>query len=262
MRLRVWASLALAMVLFAAPGVRADVWDIQTDPDNSNSTDNDATHGLRQVHDLAALPGPVADQDWFGLNQKPFSSYEFIVEGVSGDLNINGSVQRVDALGAAIQAGSILENFQQSLRWENNSGATLTNQYIRVGPGQACGTTCGPDDQYTARFRETTLAIPRFNNAAGQVTVLILQNPAEYIVTGHFYLWNALGTLLNAPAGTAFTLGPKNALVQNLSGLAPGASGTITVSHDARYGDLTGKAVALEPPTGFSFDSIGVSRPD
>jgi hypothetical protein len=29
----------------------------------------------------------------------------------------------------------------------------------------------------------------------------------------------------------------------------------MTVSHDGRYGDLTGKTVALEPSTGFSFDS-------
>jgi hypothetical protein len=34
-----------------------------------------------------------------------------------------------------------------------------------------------------------------------------------------------------------------------------GHAGTITVSHDGRYGDLAGKTVALEPSTGFSFDS-------
>jgi hypothetical protein len=34
-----------------------------------------------------------------------------------------------------------------------------------------------------------------------------------------------------------------------------GQGGAITVSHDGRYGDLSGKTVALEPSTGFSFDS-------
>ena len=37
--------------------------------------------------------------------------------------------------------------------------------------------------------------------------------------------------------------------------------GTITVSHDGRYGDLVGKAIALEPATGFSFDTLMVQRP-
>ena len=39
-----------------------------------------------------------------------------------------------------------------------------------------------------------------------------------------------------------------------MAGVA-GQGGTITVSHDGRYGDLAGKTVALEPSTGFSFDS-------
>jgi len=38
-------------------------------------------------------------------------------------------------------------------------------------------------------------------------------------------------------------------------------TGTITVGHDGRYGDLSGKAVALEPATGFSFDSPMGYRP-
>ena len=40
-----------------------------------------------------------------------------------------------------------------------------------------------------------------------------------------------------------------------------GQGGTITVSHDGRYGDLAGKTVALEPATGFSFDSPMLARP-
>ena len=39
-----------------------------------------------------------------------------------------------------------------------------------------------------------------------------------------------------------------------MAGLA-GASGAMTVAHDGGYGGLVGKAVALEPATGFSFDS-------
>jgi len=39
-----------------------------------------------------------------------------------------------------------------------------------------------------------------------------------------------------------------------------GNSGTVTVSHNGRYGDLAGKVVALEPSTGFSFDSPAILR--
>jgi hypothetical protein len=35
----------------------------------------------------------------------------------------------------------------------------------------------------------------------------------------------------------------------------------VTVVHDAPYGALAGKTVALEPSTGFSFDSPMLPRP-
>jgi len=68
--------------------------------------------------------------------------------------------------------------------------------------------------------------------------------------------------LLLEPAGAllatqAFSLAAKNTLVVGtvtIAGLS-GQSGAITIAHDGRYGDLTGKAVALEPATGYSFDS-------
>ena len=50
--------------------------------------------------------------------------------------------------------------------------------------------------------------------------------------------------------------------VVNTSGLAglAGQAGSITITHDGRYGDLGGKAIAVEPATGFSFDSPMTSR--
>jgi len=118
----------------------------------------------------------------------------------------------------------------------------------------ACAAACGADDVYRLRAFETTYAVPRFNNAGTQVTVLLLQNPASYTVAGHVWFWTGSGTLL---AGPPFSLPPKQTLVLNTATVpgAGGVGGTITVSHDGRYGDLTGKTVALEPSTGFSFDS-------
>jgi hypothetical protein len=41
----------------------------------------------------------------------------------------------------------------------------------------------------------------------------------------------------------------------------PGQSGSLTVSHDARYGELAGKLISVEPATGFSFDTALLARP-
>jgi hypothetical protein len=41
---------------------------------------------------------------------------------------------------------------------------------------------------------------------------------------------------------------------------ANGIGGAVTIAHDGRYGDLTAKTVALEPATGFSFDSPALPR--
>jgi hypothetical protein len=79
-------------------------------------------------------------------------------------------------------------------------------------------------------------------------------------VTGRCYFWNPTGGLehtepFSANAHSLYTL--------NLSSIPilVGKSGTVTVSHNARYGELVGKAVALEPATGFSFDTAMVWRP-
>lgn len=39
-----------------------------------------------------------------------------------------------------------------------------------------------------------------------------------------------------------------------------GQGGSITVMHDAPYGALAAKGVALEPATGFAFDSVMTTR--
>ena len=42
----------------------------------------------------------------------------------------------------------------------------------------------------------------------------------------------------------------------------PGQSGSILVSHNGHYGALSGKAVSLEPTTGFTFDTAMVPVPE
>lgn len=245
-----------AMTLAVAGIVQADVWDVQTVNDNTPASQNELVHGSDQMHDLGALPGLVADQDWFRLSQQPYSSYEVVVDATSGDLG-TVTLARTDEAGTTTVQSSapIGVGFSRSLRWSNDTANTVNSQRIVVtSPG--C-TTCGTDDVYRVRFYETTYSVPRFNNSGTQVTVLIVQNPTNYRISGTVRFWSAAGALI---ASSPFNLAAKNTLVLSTQTIAPGVSGAITITHDGRYGDLAGKAVALEPATGFSFDSPLVPR--
>jgi hypothetical protein len=125
-----------------------------------------------------------------------------------------------------------------------------------VTSGQ-CTTNCGPDDVYVIRGYETTYSVPRFNNSGTQITVLLLQNPTNYTINTIVYFWDSTGT---QTALQPFTLGPKNLVVFNTATVAPGVGGSVTIANDGRYGDLSAKTVALEPATGFSFDSPALPR--
>jgi len=256
------AVLGLVLASMGLTGaVMADVWDVAGISDDVITTQNQVSHGGVQVHDLGVRPGPVADEDWYRSTTLAYSSYEVTVEGMTGDL-VPGtmSVERVDSTGMPLTSSLPLPGgFAKSLRWENATG-TVTSEFVRVR-GAACGTNCTSEDQYTIRFYDTAYSIPRFNNAGSQVTVLILQNtsPQEF-VTGHAYFWSSNGTLL---ATVPFALNGHQMMVSNTAGVPglQGVGGSITITSDGRYGQLTGKAVALEPSTGFSFDTLMLPQP-
>ena len=246
----------------------ASVTAAEPDPVTGNNTatastavgaraDAELTHGLDEVFDLAALPGPVADVDVYRMSQKPYSSYEVLIDEASGDIGgPSGPIlERLGGDGTTVVQNSVAvgAGFSRSLRWFNSTAAEVEDEVIRVRSA-GCSTDCGADDIYRLRVYETSYAIPRFNNSGSQITVLVLQNPTNYTITGQAYFRATSGALVGTHA---FSLNPKAALVVNtatIPGVA-GTSGGILVSHDGRYGDLAGKAVALEPATGFSFDS-------
>jgi len=268
MRDCVWPRLALGLALLGAPGASAtDYWDASVIKDNSAiETYNEMYHGVSQQHDLQANAGPVADEDWSFVMNAPYSSYEVIVDSASADV-FEVELTRLDANGTTVIQQSEAANLgaavatNRALRWLGPNIFYLN--FLRVRSG-GCITTCGPAAQYHIRFYDTTIAVPRFNNAGGQVTVLIVQNSTSWTrnIAGVARFWSASGTQLGFavfPGGLA----PKSALVLNTStvpGLS-GQSGTITIDHDGGYGGLAVKAVALEPATGFSFDSPGLYKP-
>jgi plastocyanin len=210
-------------------------------------------HGSQITEDLNGAP------DLYRIGQKGYSSYEVVVDPVAGNPAL--TLSRVDGSGTLIQPGLSLStvNMSQSLRWPNTTAANVDAERVRVS-NASCGTSCSTSDVYALRAYETTLAIPRYNQTGTQSTVVVLQNPTSYGIAGTVYFWNATGGLVSSapfavPAKGAFVLAGGNVVG------VPGTSGTITIAHDARYGDLTGKAVAIEPATGFTFDTAAVSRP-
>jgi hypothetical protein len=254
----------LAFVALGFGTVGADVWDFQ---DNTSGTHNQITHDFSQVHDLGVQPGTVADQDWYRIVQGPFSSYEILCDGDTGDINfLFNTLERVDGAGTVLQQSSSYDTLigdARNLRFANDTSTAITTEFVRVANAN-CGTNCDTDDQYRIRAWDTTIAVPRYNNFGGQLTVLIIQNAGHDLVSGNARLWTTSGGL--TPVTTvAFSIGARQATVVNLAsvngGVANGTSGTITITHDGRYGQLAVKGVALEPSTWFSFDSPGLYKP-
>jgi hypothetical protein len=252
--------LVVGLVALAGPS-GADVWDSATNNDDSATTSSWLIHGTDQTHDLGVLPGPAPDQDWYRMPQAPHASYEVVVEGFTGDVNgpVPPTLERVASDGTTVVqvAATVLGTSPLTMSWQNDAAA-YRDDFVRVRDA-ACLLSCTPDDQYRIRAYETTYSLPRFNNTGSQATVLILQNPADYGMQGAIWFWSAAGSPLGSQV---FAIGPKAALVLPTASVpgASGQSGTITVSHSGRYGDLAGKSVALEPSTGFSFDTPLVPR--
>jgi hypothetical protein len=242
-------------------------------PGNNSATDTDTIvvqpktelgHGSLVLTDLASPGGAVADMDVFSLRQQPYASYEVVVDEASGDLSAPATPAGPLVDRMAPDTTTILQASQpvglgpgRSLRWANDTASTIDNETIRVRSA-GCTTTCGADDTYRLRAYETTGSIPRFNNAGSQVTVLVLQNPGNDPVAGTIYFWSGAGALIGQQA---FSLAAHALLSLDTSTVVPGVSGAITVVHDGPYGVLAGKAVTLDPATGFSFDSPLVSKP-
>jgi len=248
-------AMTLGMVGGRADGVQADAWDRSVPGDGTIATRSELLHGSDELHDLQSK-GSKPDEDWYRISQHPYASYEVVVEATAGEI-ATPVLERIAADGTtvtqtAVGVGGV--GFTRSLRWQNGAAA-VDDQYVRVRSGGCV--KCKKDALYRIRAFETTYRLSRFNNSGTQVTVLVVQNPSHQAVTGDVHYWSAAGALL---ATDEFTLAPKAVAVIQTQIAAPGVAGSATISHDGRYGDLAGKSVALEPATGFSFDTALESR--
>jgi len=220
----------------------------------------DLVHGSDRVLDLAA--SRVAAVDLFGFRQEPRSSYEVVVDGTTGDIGSGGSGPALDLVaadGVSVVASSTAAGAgpSRSLGFENAAAGAVVDQSVRV-QSQGCTTDCTAEDRYRLRAWDTTLSGGRFNNSATQVTLLVLQNTTGATVTGNVWLSDSAGALAGS---VPFTIAARGSLALNTSTVAPGVGGTLTVSHVAPHGALVGKTVAVEPATGFTFDTPLLPRP-
>jgi hypothetical protein len=237
--------------------------------DDDASTSSVLSHGLTQFHDLEAVGG-VEDLDWIAVPTIARHSYEVRVSGnLAWDAGICGTcaqVERVTAGGAVLTEdvstvnegnGGPIESNDRSIRWIAPSTNSLES-FIRVRGSLIFSETA--NSIYQIRGYDTTYGVPRWNNSNGQITVFLITNMVDASVSGDIHFYNTAGTLL---VSHPFTI-PKHGLFvvsTGSIGALTGLSGHAQVAHTAGYGGLTGKAVALEPATGFSFDTPFVPIP-
>jgi hypothetical protein len=259
-------GLAFAAGLGVAVAAHADEWDIGTGNDNDfNFTTNTLFHGTEQVHDLAGSGG-VADVDWYRAPSDQFASYQFVVDGMAGDLSLDTSpakLQRIAPDGVTVVESATVGAFGRVmwLNWLGAGPGILTSNLFNIRvQGAFCGGTCDAQDRYRARFYDTTYTVPRFNNSGTQATVLFVQNATDRACSVTMHFFGATGALLASSAAT--TLNPRQLTVVNTAATVPNQSGSVRVVHTCGYGGLTGKAVSLEPSTGFTFDTALLHRPN
>jgi len=194
--------------------------------------------------------GPDRHVDFFRAGLHHPASYEAVVDEVSGDLlplmlEIPGALRPQH--GEPVGVGAAL-----SLRFDTSPYGVPAALPVAVYSG-GCGLDCGLDDTYRLRFYETTLSGARINNAGTTRTVLIIQNPSDRAVTGRVHFWTEDG---GYAAMRTFDLAPRASLALDTTEPMPDGSGAVTVTHDAPYGVLQGKAITFDTTTGFSSDSF------
>jgi hypothetical protein len=239
-------------VLFNATGQGAIV-----DDDFASLSTLEVTHGTRLVADLADAAGV----DLYRLAQPALTSWEVMVDAASGDAVPGLTLERLAADGSTVlQTGDAVgTGAAVALRFSNRFAAPVVSQHLRVR-STGCGTGCDAGDTYRLRVFDTTARLARFNNSGTQRTVLLLQNATDAPVDTSVDFWNAGGERL---AAVGVALGPRGLSVVDTSTIAPvaGASGSITITSDAPYGGLSGKAVALDLFTFFALDTPLEYRP-
>jgi hypothetical protein len=261
----IWALAALTAG--ASPSRAHDVWELGSVSecvDDASTTCNQLRPGQPQVHDIQGTVA-VPDNDWMVVETKARRSYEVDVRGGSMPFAVSTAIcpacpilARVDAAGTVLTPAVSLEGahpfpttaIRSTLRWV--SGASDQREFVRVsGPTIQ---DMNANDRYEIVLRDTTLAVPRWNSSGTQTTIFLVSNQAPHAVGGSVFFYDGAGALRHTEPLSIPRFGVQVMSTAAIPALA-GLSGSATIAHDAGYGGITGKAVALEPATGFTFDT-------
>jgi hypothetical protein len=241
----------------SGPALAVDRWEAGGQ-DGGPSTFNELRHGTLQAgHDFTS----DVDQDWALVVTQARHSYEVRAgSGTAAWFRVTSgpscaaecaTLDRVDAAGTVLTAGSgdsgdpALGAGSSSARWIADTGA---EEFVRTRAFLMGG------QNYDLQFFDTTYLIPRFNNSGTQATVLLVQNGSRFAVDAQVHFYDGAGTLLHSQP---LSLPVQGNAVFNTASVAAlqNVSGTAMLAHTAPYGTLAGKAVALEPGTGFTFET-------
>ncbi|MET0555938.1 MAG: FG-GAP-like repeat-containing protein [Vicinamibacteria bacterium] len=254
----------LATDTFTSTALEATADALEIDVDLGNNTAREETsmtlglageltHGSLRRGSLP--PGDPAEQ-MFAVQVPPRASYEVVLDEASGDYGSGSNHAVLERLAAdttgVLQVGQPAgTGAARVLRWSNTTAAPQRH-LVRVR-SRGCGTDCGPDDGYRLRAYETTAALARFNTTGGQTTVVLVQNRGSGSVSATLWFTGVDGQLAGS---RSFSLAPRAVFVLNVATLLPGRSGAVTLTHDAGYGGLAAKAIAIEPANGTSYDTV------
>jgi hypothetical protein len=249
------AICAATLVLVAAPGRAEDPWETDSTDDSQASRSHILPGQVQTGRDLEGGGSVAIDQDWVKIYSLSRHSYEARVSG--GPLWSQGGfvgaqLDLLDSTPALLLAGNGDEfaNLRgQAVRWIVGS-PTPTQWLLRITgpPGVQAAVP------YTLELFDTTYSVPRWNNSASQITFFFVQNNKPLPVSGAVYFFNASGSFVH---DHQFVLAANGLLVLNTSTIPQlvGLSGSALVAQGGGRGAISGKAVALEPGTGFTFDT-------
>jgi hypothetical protein len=247
--------MAVSFAAVAAPAVAVDRWEavslVAPVGDDDSTTINEPRHGSVQVgHDFDS----PSDQDWVKVATRSRRSYEARVWSGSAPWASAAcppaacaSFDMVDSGGTVLVPGTSdgIPAASSSVRWLGADQTTLL---------RAASNTGLTAHTYDLAFYDTTYFLPRFNNTGTQVTVVIVQNTRSVAITGQIDFFNGAGTHLHSQPFSLVANGTEVFITSGVAALQ-NVSGSVSVAHTGGYGGLAGKGVALEPATGFTFDT-------
>ena len=255
-RLAANALFAVSLAGLSTAAMAVDDWDVGAIKDNTAATTrNELARGEWQMHDLEAIGG-VADEDWYDVPTTSFRTYQVAIGQVTGDAPIDNAdfLTLWDAAGTTLlaTANAAAGATSKVIRFDSQAGTSF-----RVRVKGSVGSTATA--RYAINVVESTMYCPRYNNSGTQSSVVIIQNTTNGPCSVGISFIIEDGTSSQFTAGTVPSAGTLVVAGGSVAGV-PGTTGRVQIlpnlPNRCSPSALKAKVVALEPSTGFSFDTL------